>query len=248
MNAFLESNWENSHDIIYTVSGRKLKVELERKETRGNTNTKGFISLSGPERMKVNIRSSSGRVFLSGIQHNTAEVRVSSGRMELSDIMVDKLKLTSSSGQIKGKMIGGDVEGSVSSGRVELEGVDGNVDFKGSSGRITLKEINGVVNVSTSSGSIDLTDVNEAGKLIVSSGKISGSNVGLGPNTYLKSSSGRVDITTSSNLNDYNFDFTAGSGSLTVGNVKKGKRLNLNNNSNHTISGSVSSGRLSITN
>jgi lia operon protein LiaG len=248
LNAFLESNREGSHDITYRVDGRTLKVELQRKITGGNIRNQGFISLTGPENVRLTVRGSSGRVYVSGVTHRQADIRVSSGRMEVSGMMVDNLVLTASSGQILGRNLGGNVQCTVSSGRAELERVDGDVTFKGSSGRYTLKDVQGKVSGSMSSGSITVEDSQEVGSLAVSSGRIRGNNVGLGSDTQLKASSGSIEIQTFSNLDDFDFDLSASSGSLTVGRTKTGKRLSLDNGADATVRGVVSSGRIKIVN
>ena len=251
LNAFLESSQQGLYDIIYKKDGKKLTVEL--KNVGGsigfaNVRNTGFISLTGPENVKLSVTNSSGRMFISGLNHREANFKCSSGRMELTNLMVDNIKVQASSGNIKGSILGGNVNCTISSGSVNLERIDGNVTLKGSSGKFTVKEVQGKLNSTMSSGSVTLEDINELGNVSVSSGKIRGNRVGLGPDTYLKSSSGSISIQTDDDLDDFNFDLTGSSGRLTVGNKKGRKRMNIDNHSDATVRGSISSGKISITN
>jgi len=249
LNAYLESNKRNDYDIVYRVDGNKLKVELKRlQSSNGNNRNSGFISLTGPENIRLTVNNSSGRMYISGLNHKEASFKCSSGKIDLKNLMVDNIKISASSGSIEGHLLGGNVNCSISSGSVNLEKVDGNVTVKGSSGNFNIKEVQGKVNSSMSSGNITLEDIHELGNASVSSGRIKGTGVGLGRDTELKSSSGSISIQTNDNLDDYNFDLTGSSGSLTVGNQKGKKRMNIDNRSDATVTGRVSSGRISITN
>lgn len=250
LNAFMESSQEGSHDIKYTVNGKKLKVELQRNGgTIGiSNNTTGFISLTGPENVKLSVTNSSGRMYISNVSHKDGIFKCSSGRMELKNLMVDNIDITASSGNIHGHLLGGNINCTISSGSVNLEKVDGNVTLKGSSGRFNVKEVQGKVNSTMSSGSVTLENINELGSVTVSSGRIKGTGVGLGPDTNLKASSGSISIQTEDELQDFNFNLSAGSGSLTVGNQKGRKNLNIDNQADATVRGAISSGKISITN
>src|SRR5690606_24259387 len=94
-----------------------------------------------------------------------------------------------------------------------------------------ISEVEGVVNGSLSSGSISLDEISELGNLTISSGKITATKAGLGEHTRFRGSSGSFTIQTDDNLDDVNFDLSASSGSLEVGNTKTGKKLNIDNGS-----------------
>jgi lia operon protein LiaG len=249
LNAYLESNRKEDYDIVYRVDGRKLKVELKRLQgSGGNNRNSGFISLTGPENVRLNVTNSSGRMFISGLSNREASFKCSSGRIDLKNLMVDNIKINASSGKIDGYLLGGNVNCTISSGSVNLEKVDGNVTLKGSSGRFTVKEVQGKVNTSMSSGNVTLENIHELGNASVSSGRIKGSGVGLGRDTDLKTSSGSITLQTNDDLDDYNFDLTGSSGTLTVGNQKGKKKMNIDNRADATVRGRVSSGKISITN
>lgn len=249
LNAYLESNRKDDYDIVYRVDGKKLKVELKRlKSSGGSNNNSGFISLTGPENVRLNVTNSSGRMFISGLTNREATFKCSSGRIDLKNLMVDNIKINASSGKIDGHLLGGNVNCTISSGSVNLEKVDGNVTLKGSSGRFAVKEVQGKVNTSMSSGRVTLENIHELASATVSSGRIKGTDVGLGRDTELKTSSGSITLQTNDDLDDYNFDMRGSSGSLTVGNQKGKKRMHIDNRADATVRGSVSSGKISITN
>ncbi|KEO73953.1 DUF4097 family beta strand repeat-containing protein [Anditalea andensis] len=249
LNAYLESTRKNDYDIIYRVDGNKLKVELKKIRSSGGNNTNsGFISLTGPENVRLKVTNSSGRMFISGLTYQEATFKCSSGKIDLKNLMVDHINITASSGKIDGHLLGGDIDCSISSGSVNLENVDGNVTLNGSSGKFTVKNVQGRVNTSMSSGSVTLENIHELENASVSSGRIKGTGVGLGKNTELKASSGSINIQTNDDLADYNFDLSGGSGSMTVGNQKGRKNMIIDNNAGATVKGRVSSGKISITN
>jgi len=249
LNAYLESNRKDDYDVVYRVDGKRLIVELKRLQSSGRSNSNsGFISLTGPENVKLNVTNSSGRMFISGVAHREANFKCSSGRIDLKNLMVDNIKISASSGKIEGHLLGGNVDCSISSGSVNLEKVDGNVNIKGSSGKFNVKEVQGRVNSTMSSGSVTLENIHELGNATVSSGRVKGTGIGLGRNTKLHSSSGSISIQTNDDLQNYNFDLTGSSGSLAVGNQKGKKHMNIDNRSDATVTGRVSSGRISITN
>lgn len=251
LNAFLESNQQGSYEIKYSINGKKLIVELQRNGGiigLSNIKTTGFISLTGPEDVKLSITNGSGRMHVSNVTNKNASFKCSSGRIELKNLMVDNINIKASSGNIHGSLLGGNVNCSISSGSVNLEKVDGNVTIKGSSGRFNVKEVQGIVNSTMSSGSVSLENIRELGSVTLSSGKIKGTGVGLGPDTYLKASSGSISIQTDDELQNYNFNLSASSGSLNVGNHKGKKVLNIDNQAEATVRGAISSGKISISN
>lgn len=248
LNAYLESNRENGLEIIYKVEGKRLRVELRRGNSNGwgNFKSKGFISLTGPENMKLQVNNSSGPMFISNVKSDKIDLSISSGRIEARQLSSDRINLTASSGKLEIEGINGHLIGKISSGRGNISKVNGDVSVEASSGSYHISEVDGTVNGSLSSGSITLEEIGELGSLTVSSGRIKAAHAGLGENTRFNGSSGSFVVQTDSNLDDYNFDLSSSSGGLEVGDTKTRKNLNINNRSNITVSGSISSGRISI--
>lgn len=250
LNAYLESNNKNGHEIIYRKEGSRLRVELKRDGSGGwgNNKTKGFISLVGPEDMKVEVNNSSGSMFISNVVSDKIDLKISSGKIEARNLSSDRILLTASSGRMDIEQINGNVECKASSGGGRISNVSGNVSVVASSGSYTISEVEGQVDGSLSSGSITLEEIGELGNLTVSSGRVKATNAGLGEHTRFRGSSGSFTIQTDDDLEDYNYDLSASSGGLEVGNTKTGKKLNIDNGSNKTVSGAISSGKISIQN
>ena len=250
LSAYLESNQKDGQEITYKVEGNRLRVEFKRQGSGGwgNLRTKGFISLVGPEEMKMEINSSSGKMFISNVVSDKIDLRASSGKIEARNLSSDRIRLTASSGRMDVEGVNGNVECKASSGGGRIAKVRGDVSVVASSGSYEISEVEGVVNGSLSSGSITLDEVGELGKLTVSSGRIKATKAGLGEHTRFSGSSGSFTIQTDDNLEDFNYDLSASSGSLEVGNTKTGKKLNIDNGSNKTVSGAISSGKISIQN
>jgi lia operon protein LiaG len=250
LSAYLESNQKDGQEIIYKVEGNRLRVEFKRQGSVGwrNVRSKGFISLIGPEEMEMEITTSSGKMFISNVASDKIDLRASSGKIEARNLSSDKIELTASSGRMDIENINGNVECKASSGGGRITKVQGDVSVVASSGSYEISEVEGKVDGSLSSGSISLDRVAELGNLAVSSGRIKAAKAGLGERTRLSGSSGSFTIQTDDDLTDFNYDLSASSGSLEVGTTKTGKKLNIDNGSNKTVSGSISSGRISIQN
>jgi len=250
LNAYLESNNKSGQEIIYKVEGRRLRVEYRREGSGGwgNLKTKGFISLTGPENIKIGVSNSSGSMFISNVISDNIDLKISSGKIEANNLSADMIRLTGSSGRFDVNNINGNVDCKTSSGGGKIAGVSGNVSVVASSGSYEISDVEGVVNGSLSSGNITLADIGELGKLSLSSGRVEATNAGLGENTRFSGSSGSFTIQTDDDLEDFNYDLSASSGGLEVGNTKTGKKLNIDNGSRMTVSGTISSGRISIQN
>ncbi|GGF45906.1 DUF4097 family beta strand repeat-containing protein [Echinicola rosea] len=251
LNAYLESNNPDGVEIRYEMDGDRLIVEWEQGEVFGgwgNHKNEGFISIIGPKEMDLEVKGGSGIVNVSHVSSDVIDISAGSGRVTASDLDVDDMRLTVSSGKLEGKGLKGNVTGKVSSGSMEINGIEGNVDAVGSSGKIQITDASGKVDAKITSGKIALRNVGELGRLVGSSGMIEAEEAGLGENTEIKFSSGAIRIKTSDNLEDYNFELQASSGSVRVGDQRSGNSLIINNNASQTVQGAVSSGIISIEN
>lgn len=250
LSAYLESNRDNGQKITYKVEGSRLRVEFKQEGSGGwgNTRTKGFISLIGPEDMKMEITNSSGKMYVSHVTSDKIDLKASSGKIEARNLASDRIRFTASSGKLDVEQVNGNVECKASSGGGRIAKVNGNVSVVASSGSYEISGVQGTVNGTLSSGRIDLSDIGELGNLTVSSGRIKATKAGLGENTRFRGSSGSFNIQTNDDLEDFNYNLSASSGGLEVGNTKTGKKLNIDNGSAVTVSGAISSGRISIQN
>ncbi|WP_304516329.1 DUF4097 family beta strand repeat-containing protein [Cecembia rubra] len=252
MNAFVEAPESSGVDIKFRKSGSKLKIEVVGDATFSGWNFgsrfNGFISLTGPDDIKLNFTNTSGTIDVMHVKYEKMELKVNSGSIRLSDVEVGDMHLSASSGSIRGEGLYGDIQANVNSGKIQLSELFGNVNAKGSSGNLHFENVDGKVEANVNSGSIKLSNVKELGGLKVTSGSIKADNSGLGPDTRLHANSGSVQIQTFSNLEDFNFDLSASSGSVKVGDKESGKKVKIDNGVPDTIKGSVSSGSIRINN
>jgi lia operon protein LiaG len=248
LDGFVESSRSGSFRIEYKQEGNKLDVELDRRGVIGRGNHRAKVTLIGPKNIDLEVESESGNTVIAGIEHSRLEVSAESGNIQVLTSKVPTIRMEIASGNIGAYNIIGNVQAKASSGNVEIEQVQGNANINSSSGRVQVKNLTGKLNVELSSGNIQMNDVSEIERLKVSSGNISGSKVGLGPQTKLITSSGKISIQTFTRLNDYNYDFEAGSGRVVVGESSSSGSLKINNGAASTITGSVSSGLIEIKN
>lgn len=252
LSAFLEVPENRGFELKYRKSGSKLKIELvgDSSFSGWNFGTKmdGFITLIGPEEIKLDLTCSSGSVDVMSVQHDQINLKANSGSIKLMGIEVGKGTVSASSGSIRGEGLSGNFTCQVNSGSIRLKDLFGDINAKASSGSVKLEDVQGKVDAKVNSGSIRLSNVKELGEISASSGSIRADNSGFGESSSFQASSGNVKIQTSSNLDDFNFDLKANSGNVKVGNQSGSKSLKIDNNSDHTVKGKVSSGSIRISN
>ncbi|MFD2200668.1 DUF4097 family beta strand repeat-containing protein [Shivajiella indica] len=252
LDAYLEAPESSELDIRYRKSGSKLKIEVVGDASISGwnfgKNLNGFISLTGPDHIKLNVVGHSGSIDVMNVIHKDINLQVNSGSIKASELEVDNIRLKASSGSIKGEGLYGKIYCEVNSGSLSLREVEGDIEAKGSSGNLKFEEIEGKVDAKINSGSIKLTNVEKIGELSASSGSIKAINSGLSESTSLTANSGSVNIQTNSDLGGFNYELSATSGSLKVGDHSSGKKLEIDNQSQHTIKGKVTSGSLKISN
>jgi len=248
LDGLLESSRSGNFKIEYKQDGNTLDIELDRNGMLGGGNHRATVNLIGPKNIELDVESGSGNTVISGVDYPTLDVNAGSGNIQVLMSKIPSVRLEIGSGSIGVYNVIGNVEANASSGKVEVEQMEGNLNVGASSGQVQVKSLTGKLNVEMSSGNIEMNNVSEIERLKVSSGNISGSGIGLGAETKLVSSSGRISIQTFSNLNGYNYDFEAGSGRVVVGESSSSGSLKINNGAASTISGSVSSGLIEIKN
>lgn len=246
--AYLESN-DTDQDIIFVTIGDVLKITHERKQNNYNWNTKnkGYIRISGPASIALDLRSSSGSMTVANVSNVSTNLKVSSGRISASEIKGD-LSIRATSGSLSINGVEGNVVAGVTSGNADILNVKGNVDYESTSGSLTADQISGELSVALTSGNAKLTNIGTLGSLKFTSGNIRAENSGLGPNTRLNGTSGNFRIQTPSDLKAFNFSLSASSGNLRVGGINTGKNLEIDNGAASWVKGSVSSGNITIEN
>lgn len=251
LNAYLEATESSGMEVRYRKSGSKLKIEVVGESMSGwnfGNQHKGYISLTGPEDIKLNLANNSGSMEVMNVSHRVIDLKVNSGSIKAIGLEVENINLTASSGSIKGEGLTGDVKAQVNSGNITIIDVEGNVEAKTSSGSLKLEDIQGLVTAKANSGSMKFISVKELGELTVSSGSIRAESSGLGSKSNFNANSGSITIQTNSDLEDFNFGLSANSGSVKVGDNSSGKKLNIDNGASGTVRGKVSSGSIRIGN
>lgn len=248
LNAMLESSNAGRYQIEFREESGKLIIELDQRRFSNSGRDRGYIHLTGPMLMGMNVEVGSGSATISNVETEILEVIAGSGRLNIQNINSTIANLTAGSGEVNVTNLQGKTTVEVGSGVVEMKDVTGDVTLSGSSGKYQLNSIEGMVHAILSSGNIDLYDVESLGKLEVSSGRINAINSGLSNESLFKASSGNIKIQTFSNLLDYNYNLTTSSGRVSVGDSSSSGTLKIDNGSPYTVSGTVSSGIIEIRN
>jgi DUF4097 and DUF4098 domain-containing protein YvlB len=243
MEAFLGSSENAEEGLIMVTIGNTLKIAYNAP--RGNWRSKRYLKIKGPVNMQLNIRSGSGSLFVSGINAPFHVIEASSGQIKVRDIRGD-LDLRASSGNIQLANLTGNLDCQLSSGNATIEAIEGNMNFKATSGQLKANSVSGILHAKLTSGNMKLSRIGELGNLEITSGNIKAEQAGLGAMTSMRGSSGNIQITTYSSIEDYNYDLNAGSGNIRVGNQSGKKSLQIQNGKETTINGRIGSGNISI--
>ncbi|WP_225587102.1 DUF4097 family beta strand repeat-containing protein [Algoriphagus sp. Y33] len=247
--AYLESNDENQ-DIIFVTLGNVLKISYEqssRSSSWGNNRNKGYIKISGPMNIDLDMKNSSGTLTVDKVVGDKTNLRVSSGKITATNIS-GNLAIKASSGSLIIDKVSGDVVAGVTSGNADISNVGGSVDYQSTSGSLAADRIKGELSVALTSGNAKLSNIGSLGSMKFTSGNIRATNAGLSGNTNFNGTSGNFKIQTPSNLKDYNFSLKASSGNLKVGGINTGKNLEIDNDASAWVKGSISSGNITIEN
>lgn len=251
LNAFVEATDSDMDGVVVRREGDELFVDFE---SGGDFsffslfNVDGFIHLTGPVDMAMHMINSSGAMEVSNVSNNDIVLRGSSGTIEGKGLSSSDLRVSISSGKVDLSDIEGALNFEISSGMGTLQGMKGDVNFKCSSGLVRLSDIEGVLKGNMSSGKADLNRVQELGEIGLTSGMLEADQCGFGTGTKLSASSGYMKVNTTSVMEDFNFDFKVGSGSLSIGDRSSSDDLYINNNAAMTIKGKLQSGKMVISN
>jgi lia operon protein LiaG len=249
LEAFLESDSDQGQDIVFVTVGNTLKIQYRTPNRTNNRGykTKGHLHLEGPADMQLKVHTTSGKVNLENLSSNETHVDFVSGNIQLRNIEGD-VHLNGTSGKIDAQNIGGSLFAKMTSGSAKIDGVGQNLEFEATSGKLEAKNVEGYAGAQITSGNMNLDKIGELRELTVTSGNINAKNSKLGPRTGLYGSSGNIRVQTDSDLNEFNFNFTTGSGNVKVGKVSSGKILDIDNESLFTIKGKMGSGSITIEN
>jgi len=246
--AYLESN-ETSQDIVFVTLGDVLKISYERNNNNysWNSKNKGFIKITGPQEVALQLRNSSGSMMVSNVSNEETSLKVSSGKISATGIN-GNLDIQATSGSLKIDGVKGNVQAGVTSGNADILNVSGDVMYKSTSGSLDAENIDGEIDVTLTSGNARLNNIGALGLLRFTSGNIRAENAGLGDHTSFEGTSGNFKVQTPSDLKAFNFSLRASSGNVRVGSISTGKSLEMENGSGPWIKGSISSGNITIEN
>ncbi|WP_297335078.1 DUF4097 family beta strand repeat-containing protein [Algoriphagus sp.] len=248
VDAFLQSN-DDRQDIVFVTLGDVLKISYKRESGNysWNNRSKGFIKITGPEDISIQMKNSSGNLEIQQVTQELTKLSVSSGKISAKNLQ-GNLDVRATSGSIYVEGVSGNVAAFMTSGNADIYSLGGNLSYESTSGSLTAEDIKGSVAVQLTSGNAKLATIGELGPLRFTSGNIRAENAGLGEQTSFSGSSGNFRIKTNSNLKDFNFNLKASSGNLKVGNISTGKTLEIDNNSSKSIKGNITSGSIVIEN
>lgn len=246
--AYLESN-DNAQDIIFVTVGDVLKITHSHKQNNYNWNSrnKGYINISGPETISLDLKGSSGNISVDNVSSEYTSLKVSSGNLNASGIQ-GNLYIKATSGNLNVTDIDGDVTAGITSGNANFNSINGNLDYESTSGGLEANEVSGEVSVGLTSGNAKLNNIGTLGSIRFTSGNIKATNAGLGENTKFSGSSGNFNIQTPSNLSSFNFSLKSSSGNLKVGGSNSSKTLEIENGSGPWVRGNITSGNITIVN
>lgn len=249
LNGYVEAPESSGLEIKYRQSGSRLIIEVVGDMVIGwnfGNSREGFISLTGPENVKLNFQNGSGSIEVLNVVHDVIDLTVNSGSIKAMGLECGTISLKASSGNVKAEGLTGNVLAEVNSGSIDLKEVQGDVSSQASSGSLKFEGVDGKVDAKVNSGNIRLVGVKELGQLEASSGSIKAEMSGLGASSFFKANSGSVTISTTSDLKAFNFDLSANSGSVKVGERDSNKKLDIDNGASSTVQGRVSSGSIKI--
>ena len=246
--AYLESN-DDDQDIIFVTIGDVLKINHQRQQNNysWNSKNKGYITISGPENIDLDLKGSSGNITVDKVSGENTSLKVSSGNVTASNLK-GNLNIKATSGNLNVSEVEGNVNGGLTSGNANFLNIKGNVDYESTSGSVDADGVTGEINVSLTSGNAKLNNIGKLGVIQFTSGNIRATNAGLGENTRFSGTSGNFNVQTPSNLKEFNFSLKASSGNLKVGGSSAGKTLELDNGAATWVKGNISSGNITIVN
>lgn len=164
----------DGYNVSMNVTDGILVVEV-KKPASGWSSHSGFVNVTIPDGVDINVVTTSGYVTLAGFKDVNLKAETKSGKINVKDLQGSaKLKTKSASiavaniiGDVSTSSKGGaqtvsQIKGNASivsyGGELIIEGVEGNCSAETTDGALTLKNINGDIRMKTNSGSMKLSD------------------------------------------------------------------------------------------
>ncbi|MCG8580960.1 MAG: DUF4097 family beta strand repeat-containing protein [Bacteroidales bacterium] len=175
VNAELKAAKElEGYAVNCTEEAGTLKIEVTKPES-GWTSHTGFVDLTLPAGIVLNIETTSGYITLKGLTGADIVAQSKSGKILATDITANtrlqsrsaSIKAENIKGQLSTKSKGGahvvrNVDGATSlyssSGEMIIENINGSLKTESTDGSQTIKEVNGEIYLKTKSGAMKLSD------------------------------------------------------------------------------------------
>ena len=109
LDALMESNKPGNYIIEYRVEQTKLIIMVEQTGSNGGGNNRGYINLTGPEMMAIDVEVGSGETVINTVQASAFEINSGSGLIDIANIKAPGNVLKVSSGQFMGDNILGNL-------------------------------------------------------------------------------------------------------------------------------------------
>lgn len=157
--ALLQST-DTNQDIVFITVGDVLKITHKKTGSGSSWSkfNKGYIKITGPESIKLNLVSTSGTVNLTQIAADKTFIKMTSGQTNAQKIKGD-LSIKSTSGTIYLDDIIGNIDSELTSGQFNAQIIKGNISIKSTSGTIVLDDIAGNINAQLTSGKAKIMNV-----------------------------------------------------------------------------------------
>jgi hypothetical protein len=140
------------------VEAGALKIEVTKPQS-GWTSHTGFVNLSLPKGIKLNIETTSGYITIDGLVGADVIAQSKSGKIVASNITAN-VTLKSRSASIKAENIKGQLSTSSKGGSHIVRNIDGATSLYSSSGEMTIEKINGSLKTESTDGTQTIKEAN----------------------------------------------------------------------------------------
>lgn len=216
-----------SSSVRASVRRRGGTLYVEAKDRRAlfsRSGASGRIDIQTFEGVDLEVEVGSGAVDLRGFQGADLDIESGSGNLA-GRALFGELSLRTGSGAVELERVGGTLSVRVGSGDLSVLDGEGRIDLETGSGTLTLESVRGIVEGTTGSGAIEVNDGQGSFHLASGSGTIEVTGVGLLQESSFRTGSGDILLEIAGDLEGYSYDLESSSGSITLGDISAGRRL-----------------------
>lgn len=210
---FLPKNYKGTLNVL-TVSGKITALsDIDVKDFE-TSSTSGAIVLQHVRAEKINLHTTSGRIQADNLKANSNNIKTTSGAIQTNQILGSTYIKTNSGSININSVAGKKIELISTSGAIEAGGLKADViKAKSTSGRIAIHKSAGKLSANSTSGRIMVNRATGAANLSSISGAIQANYEDVSGDIFLKSTSGRVNLTIPDDLSFF-FDASTTSGAI----------------------------------